>query len=74
MVEKWRAIAFKYFGKERFDGGLGKNSSRIKKKNCLMLKEFPASRKISQWKLQYKMKEMKNNRERDEFGQSWMQK
>ncbi len=31
MVKKWWAIAFEYFGNEKLDGGLGKNSSQAKK-------------------------------------------
>jgi hypothetical protein len=31
MVKKWRTIASKYFGNEKLDGKLGKNSSHEKK-------------------------------------------
>ncbi len=37
MVEKQRSIASKYFGNERFNGELGKNSSCAKKRIVLCL-------------------------------------
>jgi hypothetical protein len=66
MVEKWWAIAFKYFGKEKLDGELGKNSLLAKKR---ILQCFQA---ISCLKENIPMKTTIQN-EIDEFRQSWMQ-
>jgi hypothetical protein len=38
MVEKWWAITFEYFGNERLNGKLGKNSSWAKKGIVLCLR------------------------------------